>query len=647
MKKNLTNTLSFILAILFLLANSMPVYAGLADSLIIHGITAMPNEEGTGYTVEINVSVLDNDKNPVEGLTLENFVVTEDSNQVVIDDVNLSRNLPISVIVLMDNSGSMLGERLRLAKQGIGDFIDSLGGGDQVAAYTFSEVTRQIVVFTDDVDEAAQDWNNSTIAADKGTCLYNAIYGAVEQAKPLSQGRRAVVVLSDGKDTITGYDVCSSYTEQDVIDKANEGGALVPVYTIGVGNEVDEKSLERIANRTGGVYNHTISNNELPALFDKLSDQLSSEYIVSYTSTAAPGTHSITVNVGGEISSKQVNFPGLPPVVSFAYPSDGQMINPETSKVTLSILDRGMSFSSLSFAINGALIGISGKAFSPPYEYDIDFSQYNQQEITLGVLILDANGVELSSAEITIFVGMEPVPTESDTGEITEVTPTPEETPSSAVTPCPDELVCIGNFSIRTLYLILIGVAIAALIISIVVFSKLKKTKVEKKAPISLFDEDATFDGISAPYQQLGVVTIIKSDDSMMNGREYKLMKNSTSIGRSVSNDISLPNDSAVSRTHVRLVYENGKMYLREEMKVASNGTKTPPTYGTFYKGRKIDGEVALSSGDEFKLGDRTTLRYESAGLAAPAVDSDSEDVTMDNVRLPKDLLGDDETVNH
>ena len=108
------------------------------------------------------------------------------------------------------------------------------------------------------------------------------------------------------------------------------------------------------------------------------------------------------------------------------------------------------------------------------------------------------------------------------------------------------------------------------------------------------------------------------------------------------------PKDSAVSRNHARLVFENVKMYLRQVMKTASDGSKTPPTYGTFHNGKPIKEEAQLKSGDEFKLGGRASFRFE-AGEAlepAPAGDEGSEGVTIDGIRIGDDLIEDDDTRN-
>jgi hypothetical protein len=163
--------------------------------------------------------------------------------------------------------------------------------------------------------------------------------------------------------------------------------------------------------------------------------------------------------------------------------------------------------------------------------------------------------------------------------------------------------------------------------------SKRKKTVSEEgESKESLF-EDATLDGFALPDLAMGRLTILSSDDPLMVGKEFQLSKSPILIGRSVNNDIALPKDSAVSRKHIQIVDRNGEVVLSEVMKTLSDGTKQPPTYGTYVNDRKVTDEVVLHNGDEISLGRRTKLRFE--GSSTPLGDEGSEDVTMDQIELP------------
>ena len=90
---------------------------------------------------------------------------------------------------------------------------------------------------------------------------------------------------------ITNNEPCSAQTIDDVLKIAGEGSTRVPVHTIGLGNDVDEKSLKRISSLTGGIYRSTKTSGELSNLFNEIANQFRSEYILHYTSNSAPGEH--------------------------------------------------------------------------------------------------------------------------------------------------------------------------------------------------------------------------------------------------------------------------------------------------------------------------------------------------------------------
>jgi len=639
--------IALILLITFVLSVVTPVLANTANTLTVHAVEVVANEDGEFYTVQVRVSALDRSLKPITNLRQGDFKVFEDEQPVELTGAEFSSALPINVILVLDTSGSMSGERLRQAKQATVSFIDSLYRGDQAAVFTFGNDVNKIVDLTDDLNSAKRQFESANIVAIGATRLYDAVYSAVQMAQTLPDSRTAVLVLSDGEDTN------SIQTADSVITLARSASSNVPIYTIGIGNEFDAGVLTRMAEQTGGTYSQSTRDADLPQLFNEVAEQLAAEYLLTYTSSTAPGDHTIKVQVDSVSASRTVTFPALPPRVSFAYPPSGTLVEDNRVKVTLSVVERGIPFSTIVFKIDGVAIGLTGQYNQLPYEYEVDFSQYTGQEIVLTVELLNRNGNTLSASDLPLVIQGLPVEEEEQiVDEEGALVVLPEETADPAIeeTPCPEGAVCLGDLELKISQLVLIGVVLAALVILVIVVVKIgnKKKATGEAEKVSLFDTEATLDGFAMPAQFLGTVTILGSDDAMMKGKEYRLMKPVTTLGRSVSNDIALPKDSAVSRNHARLVFENGKMYLRQVMKTASDGSKTPPTYGTFLNGKPIKEEAQLKSGDEFKLGSRASFRFE-AGEAlkpAPAGDEGSEGVTIDGIRIGDDLIEDDDTRN-
>jgi hypothetical protein len=82
-------------------------------------------------------------------------------------------------------------------------------------------------------------------------------------------------------------------------------------------------------------------------------------------------------------------------------------------------------------------------------------------------------------------------------------------------------------------------------------------------------------------------------------GRELILSKAEITLGRAESCDLGLFGDSAVDKSHARLI-RKGQRWL-----LVDDGSAT----GTFLNGRRIDGPTPLNSGDEIRLG-RNVLRF-------------------------------------
>lgn len=621
-KKMLVILVSLLLISFFV----QPGFAKANSELIIHLVESVQNEDQNSFNVKVHVSVLDENKKPVSDLQIDDFIVKEDSKDVILNGVENSKDLPINMIILLDISGTMSG-RIRSAREAISGFINALGDGNQVAIYTFGKQMQQIVGLTSDLDKAQQLFENSNIlAVDESACIFNAAYNVAELAETLPQGRRVVVLLTDSHNTTTSESDCSFHTMDDVIDIASQGEINTPFYPIGVGANVDEDGLQRLALRTGGIYYASLDNQGLPGLLNQIYETLSSEYVLSYTSTSAPGTHTISVNYQDLLGTKSFILPVLPPVVSFAYPTEGQYIKPEVQKITLSIMERGLPFENLSFKLNDLAIGVGGGSGEVPYEYPIDFSQYAGQEVVLTCILFDAQGKPVTTKNVLLNV--------MEKGQEAPVKVSSEENEATSVPQMDDSYSGLGSKN-----LLLYGGGLVLLIIILIAAVLIIKKKRNKK----LVDDpnfegsDATIDGFSLAGMSSATITILSSDDKNLNGKEYPLVKQDFTIGRSVENDLALPKDSAVSRTHVTLTFKGNGFYLHEELKALPDGTKKPPTYGTYLNDRKISGEVLLHNGDEISLGRRTKLRFESSIDSSSVGSIGSEGLTFDGFEIPDD----------
>lgn len=621
------------------------VSANGAADLLIHQVESFVNDDGESYTVMITVSAISDRNTPLTGLSTRDFLVEENGSTVEIDEVILIDDTPISVLVLMDMGATMQGERFRLTNLAVSNLIKDLFRGDRVAVYGFNEGFYEIVALTDNLNQARDNFENARLSASGGACLFDAIYNVLERAKNQPMDRQAIVVLSSRKDTITGVNVCSQATVDQILELSRDINHHLPVYTIGIGVDTDEANLRRIAEGTNGIYTSSTSNYDISSLFTAISNRFVSEYRIIYNSTNLPGVQTLTVKLDNQSKSMDHEFPGLPPVVTIAFPSSPDDFEAGPTRLVLSLVERGVSVDSLAFKINNVAIGVGGQVEQPPYEFEIDFSQYDGQQVELSIVAMDKDGKTLSVSTALLNFGDELIVDEGQDEDTVIVSPTRSSAQQDEVADCPEGLVCLGELHLSVLQLAIIGSAVVFLFLIILIVIKLvkKKTSSTKKddRKVSLFDE-ATVDGFMLPNMQMGQLTILSSDDPMMVGKEFQLLKSPTTIGRSINCDIALPKDSAVSRKHVEIISDNDTVKLTESFKTLSDGTKQSPTYGTYVNDRKVSGDIPLHSGDEISLGRRTKLRYE--GPIKPGGSADSEDVTVDQIQLPDVAPLDDAT---
>lgn len=111
------------------------------------------------------------------------------------------------------------------------------------------------------------------------TCLYQSLYSSVLYTASAT-GSRCVVAFTDGKNE--PYDSGYDYYEEDVINIAKT--YKIPIYIIGIGDEIDEYTLVKIAESTGGAYWNIDYVSDLYDIYEQIYERQKSVYQITYTS---------------------------------------------------------------------------------------------------------------------------------------------------------------------------------------------------------------------------------------------------------------------------------------------------------------------------------------------------------------------------
>ena len=236
--------------------------------------------------VSLSITVTDRDGRFVTDLEQADFFVYEDGVQQDITFFTKTQ-LPIALALLMDTSASM-DERMTTAQEAAIGFAERLRTEDLAEVVDFDSRVDILQTFTNDIELLEAAIRQTT--AGGSTSLYNALYIALrEMAKaPLQEAdlrREAIVVLSDGEDT------SSLVTFDEVLELAKRSETAI--YSIGLQSEESRTRrgfreadfvLRQLAQETGGRAFFPEKVEELTAIYQQISEELSSQYSVGYIS---------------------------------------------------------------------------------------------------------------------------------------------------------------------------------------------------------------------------------------------------------------------------------------------------------------------------------------------------------------------------
>jgi VWFA-related protein len=601
-QKLLKNKLGSILlvSLLFMVLMAPAAWSQPIQQITINYIEASTVPDQFSNEVRAFVTVSDADENSILGLSLNDFQAREDGREIAVEEV-LPADDPMAIVLAIDTSGSMQAKdkagqtSMAAAKRAALDFISMLSENDRVALFSFNNETTLHMDFSEDHEAAVNAVHTLDAKPNAATCLYDTAYEAVKKAAEIPRGRRAIILLTDVKDEKAGH-TCSTYSSNDVIDAATTKTIRVPIYTIGVGPEVDARELGRIASLTGGRSLLATSLAELTGFYQIIANQLKNQYLVKYNTQAPSGEHSLVLKVQHEGSTgqdeKRFWAPPLPvlhpPSVSFVRPTPEEKISGTVSvKVSISPKD---TLAKVRFYVDAALKEENTK---DPF----DSFKWNTAGLSSGLHVLRVEAVDIKG--------------QSGYAEITQkiAGPPSAKQPSAAST---QEI----KRGIPTTYLVA-GILLLLIILAGFFLLSRKRRKVTVKvsrtteglaasgAALANIEDETIFvpdDGEKKPHPPASLIVIESVDLSP--GISFEI-RGSAIIGRSSDNDIHIP-DKPVSRRHAEVYFDNDICYVRDLG--SKNGVKID--------GRRIPPEgVSLYDGAKIQLGPKTILEFNIVDL--------------------------------
>ncbi|MFT3745349.1 MAG: VWA domain-containing protein [Pyrinomonadaceae bacterium] len=227
--------------------------------------------------VVMNATITDSSGKAVEGLGQKFFKVFEDGVEQEIVSFN-SEETPFAAVILLDTSGSME-QRVTLARSAAIQFLSGLRRDDNAAIYNFDSKVKLVQDFSNSRDLREQFFD---LKADGMTALNDAIYKAAELLSKRDEKRRAIIVLSDGADTISSKSSDKALQAASAVNATIYTVDMSPINDNSTGKVQNQGVLKNFAEKTGGKFVATPGGVAMRDAFKRIVEELGVQYTVAF-----------------------------------------------------------------------------------------------------------------------------------------------------------------------------------------------------------------------------------------------------------------------------------------------------------------------------------------------------------------------------
>lgn len=246
--------------------------------------------------VVLNATVLDGTR-IVQNLNKDDFQVFEDGVKQTIISFQHT-DLPVSIALVVDNSGSMSRKRPAVNKSAL-DLIEASNPQDEAFVVNFSDEAYIDQDFTSDVNKLRDGLSH--IESRGGTALYDAVVASADKlAADAHRPKQVLILITDGEDN------ASTLTLEQTIRRVQQLSGP-EIYSIGLlfGDEMTRsevrharRALELLSTETGGVAYFPRSMEQVDDIAAEVARDIRSQYTIGYHSTkptSVPGFRRILV----------------------------------------------------------------------------------------------------------------------------------------------------------------------------------------------------------------------------------------------------------------------------------------------------------------------------------------------------------------
>jgi Ca-activated chloride channel homolog len=260
--------------------------------------------------VLLPVSVRDAAGAPVAGLGRDSFFVYDNGVRQEIKSFNRER-IPANIVLLLDASGSVF-SKMRLIREAAKRFIQGLQAEDKVCVMQFADQVELLQDWTGAGEQKpllkSLDWRYH---AGESTSFYDGLYLAAQEQLNKVEGRRLIILLTDGIDTserlrasyadalsavrrrgVSVYVVSLTASLRALLEEQACGGKWARILACGYDPrqiarslsiiEGAEKLLTGLASQTGGRIFLPLKEEDLAPAYSAIAEELRTQYIITY-----------------------------------------------------------------------------------------------------------------------------------------------------------------------------------------------------------------------------------------------------------------------------------------------------------------------------------------------------------------------------
>lgn len=258
--------------------------------------------------VVLNVSVFDEEHRLINDLTKDDFKVWEDGVPQTVAAFQ-HQDVPVSMGILVDNSGSMRDKRAAVNAAAL-DLVKASNPDDEAFVVNFSDEAYIDSDFTSSISKLRDGLSH--IDSRGGTALYDAVVASADKLeKDSKRSKQVLLVITDGEDNASSLDL-----EQAIHKVQNLQGPIV--YSIGLlfGSETEpregrraKRALQLLSDETGGLAFFPKSLADVDSVAAEVAMDIRRQYTLGYHSSkpmTEPGYRAVKVEAHGNSHSKLV-----------------------------------------------------------------------------------------------------------------------------------------------------------------------------------------------------------------------------------------------------------------------------------------------------------------------------------------------------